>query len=61
MSMTIRNRESDTMEKQQQEVGAKTDCFAYTQNGKCAVLKDLYCARESCKFYKPRDAEKAER
>ena len=34
---------------------AKTDCFAYGCN-ECAVLNDLYCAKEGkCRFYKTRE------
>lgn len=29
----------------------KIDCFAFN-NGKCLVLKKLYCQNEKCKFYK---------
>lgn len=31
------------------------DCFAYNGNYKvkgCTILKELYCAKEECKFYK---------
>lgn len=38
------------------EVGnARTDCFAYTKDylmAECYALKELYCRREKCKFYK---------
>ena len=33
----------------------KTDCFAYDDYVcKCRALKELYCKKEECKFYKPR-------
>lgn len=45
--------------------GIKTDCFAYKQNesnikfcsvpGKCLVLTELFCAKEKCKFYIPKE------
>lgn len=46
----------------------KTDCFAYEQKGyigNCKALKDLYCAKGKCAFYKTKeqynkDREKAE-
>ena len=34
---------------------AKKDCFAYTTNKgtpMCKALKELYCKKENCKFYK---------
>ncbi len=43
---------------------AKKDCFAYkltNKNGilneKCKALKEMYCRREECKFYKPKGTE----
>lgn len=40
------------MENQTFEV--KKDCFAYsTENNRCSVLRDTYCKKENCKFYKP--------
>lgn len=33
----------------------KRDCFGYKQLGnreKCIALKELYCKKEKCKFYK---------
>ena len=40
------------------EVGnARTDCFAYRKDylmPECTALRDLYCKREYCKFYKSR-------
>ena len=37
----------------------QTDCFAYIPNksdprDRCSALNDLYCAKEKCKFYKPK-------
>jgi hypothetical protein len=35
--------------------GARTDCFAYRKDylmAECIALRDLYCKREKCKFYK---------
>lgn len=44
----------------QKEIGLKKDCFAYKERicGKgihrhCSALKELYCEKEQCKFYKP--------
>lgn len=38
------------------EVGnARTDCFAYGKDylmPECYALRELYCKREKCKFYK---------
>lgn len=34
------------------------DCFAYTEkkrNQECKALKELYCEKEKCKFYKRKD------
>lgn len=37
-----------------QETGTtKRDCFAYDER-KCKALKERYCDRENCKFYKTR-------
>lgn len=36
---------------------AKEDCFAYMETlGRptCKALKEMYCAKEECKFYKNR-------
>ena len=36
----------------------RTDCFAYVKGyliGECDALRELYCKREKCKFYKNRD------
>lgn len=31
----------------------REDCFAYNEKTKeCDALKELYCAKENCKFYK---------
>lgn len=30
----------------------KEDCFAYSEHKGCIVLKDLYCLKEKCKFYR---------
>lgn len=37
----------------------KTDCFAYrhsTSRPDCRALNELYCARENCAFYKPKNS-----
>lgn len=46
----------------QKEIGVKKDCFAYKEKdyaGKiqstCIALKELYCQKEQCKFYKRRE------
>lgn len=37
-------------------IGIKKDCFAYREGVAdayaCSALKELYCAKEKCKFYK---------
>lgn len=35
----------------------QTDCFAYRPKGeyRCIALNDLYCAKEECHFYKPKN------
>lgn len=34
------------------------DCFAYdTQKNGCIALKELYCAKEKCNFYKRKGSE----
>lgn len=41
----------------------KKDCFAYTKRGnteKCAALKELYCKKEVCKFYKSKEVFRVE-
>ena len=36
-------------------MAVKTDCFAYDEEHKtCDALKELYCKKEQCKFYKSR-------
>jgi uncharacterized membrane protein len=35
----------------------KKDCFAYQEKdgeGDCAALRQLYCEKEKCSFYKPK-------
>lgn len=33
----------------------KEDCFAYKKDkAECNCLKELYCEKENCKFYKTR-------
>lgn len=34
----------------------KTDCFAYREN-KCSILKERYCDREKCNFYRKAEAK----
>lgn len=31
----------------------RKDCFAYNGTKSCSCLKELYCSKEECKFYKP--------
>ena len=36
----------------------KTDCFAYDcslKNRQCKALRELYCAKKNCKFYKTKE------
>lgn len=34
----------------------KEDCFAYIKSkNKCAGLKELYCAKEKCNFYRNKE------
>lgn len=34
----------------------KTDCFAYSKkNNECRALKELYCEKENCPFYKTKE------
>ncbi len=44
------------------DIEVKKDCKLYDDTGidkwKCKGLNDLYCKREKCKFYKPRQAKK---
>ena len=38
--------------------GVKKDCFAYNEklvNRSCTALRELYCAKEECKFYKTKE------
>lgn len=38
----------------------KSDCFAYKETqtgGKCTALKELYCKKEQCGFYKKKETE----
>lgn len=38
----------------------KGDCFAYKKTqagGKCTALKELYCKKEQCGFYKKREVQ----
>lgn len=42
------------------KIEIKKDCFAYKDTngrGKCAALKELYCEKEHCAFYKVRREE----
>ena len=35
------------------DIGVKTDCFGYSEEkNDCKALRELYCKREKCKFYK---------
>lgn len=37
------------------EVKVRKDCFAYNEEHKdCNALRELYCRKEECKFYKHR-------
>lgn len=40
------------------EAEIKTDCFAYDGSKigdyRCCALRELYCEKEKCSFYKPR-------
>ena len=39
----------------------KADCFAYNlSKGKCTALRDCYCDREECRFYKSKTAYEME-
>ena len=45
------------------EIEIKTDCFAYRNSlkkaeGSCMCMRELYCKKEICKFYKPADQVK---
>ena len=36
----------------------RVDCFAYKKDlRKCVALNQLYCAKENCRFYKPKPGE----
>lgn len=42
------------------KIEVKEDCFAYKNSigkkeGECRALNSLYCKKESCRFYKPRN------
>ncbi len=37
-----------------------TRCFAYKENGTCFALKEMYCKKEHCSFYKDRNKAKKE-
>ena len=43
---------------------ARTDCLFYRAQGyrkpDCAALKELYCRKEKCSFYKPREGSDAD-
>lgn len=42
------------------KIGIKTDCFAHKDTGrasKCVALKELYCAKEYCPFYKKKETK----
>lgn len=40
----------------------KTDCFGYNKaNKKCTVLRDTYCRKEECVFYKTREQYQADK
>lgn len=32
----------------------KTDCFAFKNRYTCNALDEMYCAKENCRFYKPK-------
>ena len=39
----------------------KTDCFAYqSQKHSCSALKQLYCKKGKCAFYKPIEQKRQE-
>jgi hypothetical protein len=38
----------------------KTDCFAY-KNKKCKILKELFCSKEKCAFYKTQNQYELDR
>lgn len=41
-------------------IEVKTDCFAYrkgvTEAYACKALRELYCKKEKCNFYKPKES-----
>ncbi len=44
-----------TQKVKKEETPAKRDCFGYQEKdgkGDCQALKELYCAKEKCSFYK---------
>ena len=43
------------LRKGNEKIEEKKDCFAYPQEGEegCFCLKDMFCKKENCKFYKP--------
>lgn len=50
--------------KNSEKIGSKKDCFAYNAGNlksNCVALKELYCQKEHCKFYKPKVAKTKKR
>lgn len=49
------NTENTTQAAESIEI--KTDCFAYNGSKigdyRCSALRELYCKKEKCSFYKP--------
>lgn len=39
------------------EDSIKKDCFAYSKH-KCSALNRLYCEKETCPFYKAKEADR---
>ena len=42
------------MSNNEQEIKIKTDCEFYKNNRHCNALKQMYCNKEICSFYQPK-------
>lgn len=52
------NMASNNTTQAAEPIGVKTDCFAYREGvieaRACDALRELYCKKEKCNFYKPK-------
>lgn len=58
----VRWKEKETYQfyRRRKTMGIKKDCFAY-RLGRCSILTEMICRRESCSFYKTKEQMEQDR